>query len=126
MDFKRLKNSFKYAWTGLKDNYRKEQNFRIQLGIGLIVIICALLMKLDWLKLFALSLTVGVVLSFEIMNSAIERYIDRISPQKDEKIGLAKDTLAGAVLIMAIISIFIGFFVFYEPILNLFYTLFYY
>ena len=123
MDFRRLKKSFRYAWKGLKDNYRKEQNFRIQLGIGILVIICAVFIKLDWLRLFALSLTIGVVLSFEIMNSAIERYIDRISPQRDEKIGLAKDTLASAVLVMAILSIFIGIFVFYEPIRNLFASL---
>ncbi|MFA5196831.1 MAG: diacylglycerol kinase family protein [Patescibacteria group bacterium] len=119
MDFIRLKNSFKYAWTGLKENYRKEQNFRIQLLMGLLVITCAVVLKIDWLRMFALVITIGVVLSFETMNSALERHIDRILPQKDEKIGLAKDILAGAVLITAITSIIVGIIVFYQPIVSL-------
>jgi len=69
--------------------------------------------------MFALVITIGVVLSFETMNSALERHIDRILPQKDEKIGLAKDILAGAVLITAITSIIVGIIVFYQPIVSL-------
>jgi diacylglycerol kinase len=120
MDIKRLKNSFRYAWVGLKDNYEKEQNFRIQLLIGFLVLTLALVLNLNWLKLFALLITIAMVLSLEMMNSALERYIDILSPSKDKTIGLVKDVLAGAVLVAAIVSVIIGLVVFYQPMRDLF------
>lgn len=111
--------SFQFAWRGLKENYKKEQNFRIQLTISLLVLIAAAMLRVEWERMFALIFMIGMVLSFEVMNSALERYIDQISPDKDDEIGLAKDILAGAVLVTAITAVIVGIIVFYDPIVNL-------
>lgn len=55
-----------------------------------------------------LLLTCGAVLSLEVVNTAVERLCDKVSPEKDPKIGAAKDCAAGAVLISAIIAAAVG------------------
>ena len=119
MDLNRLINSFKYAWAGLKEHHRKEQNFRIQLIIGFIVIIIALILSLDWLRIVFLLVTSAIVLSLEILNSGLEKYIDKLTPQRDKRIGQVKDTLAGSVLLAVIFSIVIGIVIFFKPVLSL-------
>jgi undecaprenol kinase len=118
MDTKRLKRSFLFAWRGLKENYKKEQNFRIQLTIALGVLLAGALLQIEWERMFALVFMVGMVLSFEVMNSALERYIDQISPEINDEIGVAKDVLAGAVLITSVIAIIVGVIVFYDPVVS--------
>ena len=122
MNLKRLKNSFKYAWIGLMENHRREQNFRIQLTIGVFVITLALVLNFDWLRISVLLITCAFVLSLEMVNSGLERYIDRLTPQKDERIGKVKDILAGGVLMAAIFATLIGLVVFYQPIINIFFS----
>ncbi len=122
MNLKRLKNSFKYAWVGLMENHRREQNFRIQLTIGVFVITLALVLNFDWLRISVLLITCAFVLSLEMVNSGLERYIDRLTPQKDERIGKVKDILAGGVLMAAIFATLIGLVVFYQPIINIFFS----
>jgi len=122
MNLKRLRRSFKYAWAGLMENHRREQNFRIQLVVTIFVLVLALLLDVDWLRMTILLITCAYVLSLEMINSGLERYIDKLTPQKDERIGRIKDILAGAVLLAAIFAVLIGIVVFYQPIYNLFFT----
>ncbi|MDD4931168.1 MAG: diacylglycerol kinase family protein [Candidatus Colwellbacteria bacterium] len=113
---KRLRKSFYYAFSGLKQTWQKEQNFRIQLLIGSIIIAAGMIISLDWFRMFALIVTICMVLSLETINSAFERYIDRISPERDDTIGLVKDMLAGAVLLSVLASVIIAGLVFIKPL----------
>ncbi|MEI7690694.1 MAG: diacylglycerol kinase [bacterium] len=122
MNLKRFRYSFKYAWAGLLENHRREQNFRIQLLVGIFVFMLAILLDVDWLRMSIILITCAYVLSLEMINSGLERYIDKLTPQKDERIGRIKDILAGAVLLAAIFAVLIGIVVFYQPIYNLFFA----
>ena len=79
----------------------------------------AFILGFDWLRISVLLLTCVFVLSLEMMNSGLERYIDKLTPQQDNRIGKVKDILAGGVLIAVIFSVLIGFVVFYQPLINL-------
>ena len=57
-------------------------------------------------------LTIGGVMSAEAMNTAIESLADKVSQEKHPLIKAAKDTAAGAVLILAVISIGVALFLF--------------
>lgn len=120
IDFRRLQDSFGYAWRGIKENYKKEQNFRIQLLVGIIVFVIALALRFDWERMVALLVIICIVLVTEMMNSALERYIDKLSPDEDHRICFTKDVLAGAVLITSIMAVFAGIAIFYTPITKLF------
>ena len=70
-----------------------------------------------WLDLTAgewcwITLAIAIVWVAEGLNSAIETLADAVHPERDVRVGSAKDTAAGAVLVAAIASAVIGALVF--------------
>lgn len=63
---------------------------------------------------------IGLVLSAEAVNSAIEALADVVSPNYHEGIKRTKDLAAGAVLILAICAAIIGLMIFVPKLLPLF------
>ena len=53
-------------------------------------------------------LCIGMVLSAEAMNTAVEQLADALHPEHAERIRLVKDVVAGAVLITAIVSVVVA------------------
>jgi diacylglycerol kinase (ATP) len=62
---------------------------------------------------------IGLVLSVEGMNTAIEKIADFIHPDYHQKIGFIKDIAAGAVFFAAVIAIIIGLLIYYPYVYNL-------
>ena len=58
------------------------------------------------------TLAIGLVLSIEGLNTAVEKVADFIHPEFHEKIGFIKDIAAGAVFLAAITAIVIGCFIY--------------
>ncbi|OLO38892.1 diacylglycerol kinase [Alkalihalophilus pseudofirmus] len=116
--FKRLLRSFVYAWTGLKYVIRFEQNMRIHLIVSFIVIVLAFLLEVPLIHKIILLLVIGMVLSLEVMNTAIERTVDMITEDFHPKAKVAKDIAAAAVFIFSIISVLIGLSIFLPPIIE--------
>ena len=109
--------SFVFAFNGLKYTIRSQYNFRIHLGVGVIVVICGLVARLSSAEWCILVLTMGLVISMEAMNTAIEKLVDLVSPDYQEHAGIVKDLAAGAVLIAAIMAVIIGLILFLPKIL---------
>ena len=63
----------------------------------------------EWLWLIA---CIGMVMVAEIFNTAVEKLVDMVSPQHNERAGLIKDLAAGAVLVTAITAAVIGLIIF--------------
>jgi len=57
-------------------------------------------------------LSAGIVISFEMANSAIELLANIIKPEFSEKVRDVKDVMAGAVLVASLSAILVGIFVF--------------
>lgn len=66
------------------------------------------LLGLSTFEWIAVILCIGAVLAAEGVNSAIEALCDKVSPEYDEAIKHTKDLAAGAVLILAVMSIIVG------------------
>ena len=47
----------------------------------------------------------AVVLTLEVMNSAIESFLDKLYPEFDDEVGFIKDYMAGAVLIASMVAL---------------------
>lgn len=100
--------SFKYAFAGFFYTLKKERNFKVQLFATVMVIAAAFIFKVnnpEWALLIICSV---LVLSLEMMNTAIEKICDLLHPEKHPQIKIIKDVAAGAVLLAAIGASIIG------------------
>ena len=116
---KRLK-SFTYAFAGLKVLFKEEHNARIHLFATVCVIVAGILFKISLLEWVAVAFAIGLVFSFEIMNTSVENIADFICPERDDRIKRIKDLAAAAVLVSAITATVVGLLVFVPKILELF------
>lgn len=107
----KLKRSFQNAFTGLRLLWR-EQSFRIQIFITLLVIILMYLLKLETQDKITLLIVIVLVLGAETINTLLEKLIDHLHPAPHDRIALIKDALAGLVLIFCFFAIIIGFLIF--------------
>lgn len=111
--------SFTYAVNGLKIVFSEEHNARIHLVASILVIIFGFLLNvssIEWLILFIL---IALVISTEILNSAIENLCDYVSPEWNQMIKKAKDLSSAAVFLTAIISVICGCIIFIPKIWEL-------
>lgn len=109
---KRLINSFKYAFAGLLSEFKEEKNLKIHIFMMIIVIIAGILFKISTTEWIVCVILFGIVISAELFNTAIERIVDVIMPEINEKAKIIKDISAGAVLIPAICSVIVGLIIF--------------
>jgi len=100
--------SFKFAFRGLKSLLIFEHNSRIHLLAAVIVIILGFIFRISLADWSLVILVIGLVFLSELINSSLEAISDIVKPEWDEKIMRAKDYGAAAVLVITIISIFIG------------------
>lgn len=96
-----------------------ERNMKIHAAAGIAVLIAALLLRLPARDMALLLLTIAMVLTTEVINTAIEAAVDLAAPEWHELAKKAKDASAGAVLIAAAFAVFIGLLVFWRPVMTL-------
>ena len=113
---KKLRNSFKYAFEGIVEAYKTEQNLKIHFFIMTLVIIAGFIFKISAMEWMVCLLLFAIVISLELVNTAIETTVDIAMPEINEKAKYAKDIAAGAVLFSAIISVIIGLIIFLPTI----------
>ena len=114
---KRLINSFKYAFDGLKYAFLYEQNLTVHILATIIVIIMGFLFKIsiqEWLVLF---LIIGLVIATELINTSIEATIDLITDEINPLAKVAKDTAASAVLVFGLTALIVGALIFLPKII---------
>lgn len=95
----RLISALRYSLQGIAACYRNEEAFRqevIVFGLLLVVIVLIPVSGLVKLLLFTVN---SLVLIVELLNSAVEAIVDRVSPEYDELAGRAKDMGSAAVLL---------------------------
>lgn len=117
----RVIKSFFFALQGLKDCLLNEKNFRIQYVIALLVTGLGIFFSLHATEWMILLVCFALVLSFEIINSAIEKLCDLVCPSIHPVIKKVKDMCAAAVLVSAIISFIVGCIIFLPKVKGLFF-----
>jgi len=106
-----LINSFKYAFCGIAIAFR-ERNFKIHLIMFVLVVIAGIYFSIEDYEWIAILVISALVLSLEVMNSALERLCDLYSTEQDNRIKMIKDLAAGAVLLAAVFALFIAYVIF--------------
>ena len=114
-----LWKSFYHAFQGIRVNILNERNLCIHFMVMLLVISFVFIFKINKTEWLICILLFGFVITLELMNTAIETAIDICMPEINPKAKLAKDTSAGAVLVVAIVSVVIGIMIFGPKILEI-------
>ncbi len=109
-----LPRAFGHAARGVWVALRREPNLRIELGLG-----AAALALAWWLgaPLVPVLLAAGLVLTAELLNSALEATVDLASPEHAELARDAKDMAAGGVLIASTFAVVVGLALLGPPLL---------
>ena len=112
--------SFKYAIKGIFHAFKYEKNIWIESVCAVAIIIAGFVFKINTIEWIAIVFCIGIVFACEIINTAIEAIVNFISPEYHKKAGLIKDLAAGAVLIVAIMSVVIAAIIFVPKLILLF------
>lgn len=107
-----LYESFGYAFEGIWTGIKKERNMKIHCLAVIIVTLIGILLQIRPYEWCICLLLFAVVMSLELVNTAIEAVVDLVTEEKKPLAKIAKDTAAGAVLIAAIVSVIIGCIIF--------------
>lgn len=103
-----LLHSFYYAFRGIKKAVISERNMRFHIVTMIFLIIFSPFYDFTKAEYCLLFMTIGMVISSELMNTAIETVIDMISPSYSKGAETAKDIAAGAVCVTAVFAAVIG------------------
>lgn len=104
--------SFKHALDGLVHAFVTQPNFRFHLGATFIVSLVGFYFRLEQLEWLILLFTFLLVITTEMLNTALEAIVDLISPDYHAAAKIAKDTAASMVLVSAFGSVIIGLVIF--------------
>ncbi|HWD86700.1 MAG TPA: diacylglycerol kinase family protein [Mucilaginibacter sp.] len=111
---------FGYAFKGLSYALKTQLNFRVHLVCALIVIGLGYGLDISSAEWLWVILAIGLVLTAEAFNTALELLVDFVSPEYDKKAGHIKDMCAAAVLITAVTALVIGAVIFLPKLVALF------
>lgn len=103
----RLK-SVGYAFKGMLILVQTEASIKIQLFIAVFVTIAGFYFNISATEWMIQIGMIGLVMSIEGINTAIEYLSDFVHPEHDQKIGLIKDVAAGAVFIASIVAVIVA------------------
>ena len=106
---------FKYAACGVIYCIKNERNMRFHTVAALYVLIFARFFHFSRAEWVLLLVVIGGVMAAEAFNTSIERLSDRVTEKKDKLIKQAKDTAAGAVLVLAVFAAAVGVVLFSAP-----------
>jgi undecaprenol kinase len=103
-----FRNRLAFAWAGLRTAWRMEKSLRTH-ALATAAVAATLLWAHSPAYWWAvMALTIGLVISTELLNTAIEALADHLHPQRHDGIKVTKDVAAGAVLIASVVALVVG------------------
>ena len=112
----RFWRSFHFAFEGIIYAVKTQVNLRIHLVLAVLVLMATLYLRLQRVYLVMVAILIGMVLAFEILNTAIEAIVDLLTLASHPLAKVAKDAAAGAVLVVSLTAALAGYLIFYEAV----------
>lgn len=103
---------FNYAVDGIISAFRNEFNMRFHLIAAVVALVLSLFFDFTRTEFLVLSLTISLVFICEMLNTAIEKTVDLLSPEYHEAAKMAKDIAAGAVLVSSVNALVVAYLLF--------------
>lgn len=111
--------SFKNSLRGFRVLLNNEYNLYIQIGFGVIATVVGFLFQISFTEWAIQTAVIGLVIFSELVNTAIEKTMDLVHPEYDERVRDIKDLASGAVLFMVLVSVTTGLFIYLPKIILL-------
>ena len=106
-------SSLEFALTGIFTAIKEERNMQKHAFSAVLVVIAGLIFRVSAIEWLFLLLSIFLVVSFEIVNSAIENVVDLASDYHFSMLAKkAKDMAAGAVLVVSLFAAMTGALIF--------------
>ena len=112
--------AFALAISGLVEACRSERHLQIQTIIAIVAILMGYWLRITLTEWCLVVLSISLVLSAELINTAIEKTLDRIGEEIHPLTKSAKDIAAAAVLVCACGAATVGLLVFLPRLVELF------
>lgn len=116
----RLIKSFRYAGAGLLASVKTEKNFQLHCIAAVIAVAMGFAFTISAAEWLLISLCIGLVLAFEMMNTVAEQLCNLVHPGFHPVVKRVKDISAAAVLVIALASLACGCIIFLPKIFTLF------
>lgn len=112
--------SLEFAFSGILTALKEERNLRKHLVSALLAMLAGLVFQISALEWLFLLLSIFLVISFELFNSALENVVDLASNYHFSMLAKnAKDMAAGAVLVISAYAVLTGLIIFVPKIWQL-------
>jgi diacylglycerol kinase len=115
-NFRSFISGFAYAAKGLLEAIKSQFSIRFHFVATIIVIALSLYYHLNPTEWCFILLSISIVWTSELLNTALEYLTDFVSPEYNYLAGKVKDIASGAVLIAALISACVGLIIFVPKI----------
>lgn len=112
----RFFRSFLYALAGIRYSFITQGNLKFHTLAAVVTVAAGFYFNLkafEWLWIVA---AIAMVVSVELVNTAIETLVDLVSPEYNFKAGVVKDVSAAAVLVISIMAAIIGAVIFWPKL----------
>lgn len=103
----RIFSAYFNSWHGLCATFRTEAAFRQEIFLACLFIPVSLMLDVTMMQHVMLIFSIVLVLIVELLNTAIERVVDRISLERHDLSKEAKDMGSAAVLLSLIFAVFV-------------------
>ena len=113
---KKMLESFNHAINGIVDAARTQRNMKIHLVAAVLALGACFFLDISKVEFLALAITITMVITAEMINTAIEAVVDLNTNFYHPLSKVAKNTAAGAVLITAINAVLVGYIVFWDKL----------
>ena len=106
--WKERAKSFDFSFQGIFRFFREEHNARIHFVMSILALILSWILQCSKMEWAIIILCIVIVLTTEMINTAIERLADAAHPAQHPLIKACKDIASGAVLTASIGAVIIA------------------
>lgn len=117
---KSLINIIKYSLNGIKSYAEDGKSFVIFIFSSFLEIFLGFLFNINGLEWILIIVILGIILSIELLNTAIESACDAITKEFNPLIKIAKDCGSAATFVIFIVAVILNIIIFYPKIVQLF------
>jgi len=110
-------SSFRHAYDGVIVTFKEHPNIRFHMLAGLTATLLSYLLNLNRLEFVIILFTISLVITSEMINTAIESMTDLITLEYRKEAKIAKDVAAGMVLINSLLAVIVAIIVFLPHLL---------
>lgn len=117
---KKFFKSFGYAFEGILYVFEHDQNIRVHCVAAVLVILASVYFDVNPFEMGILGVMILLVITTEMINSAIEKMTDLITKEHRQEAKIAKDVASGMVLVASFGSVVVGILIFLPYIVRMF------